>query len=313
MKNIINYSFTRTVCLVAIAIMTPSFSFSCKKDEPVLCSKIEDSLIYIRGEKRNGEKALNAVTGFVIAKEESIKDSKKYYALTVIHGLGNQKTTVFRGVSFKQRKIIIPTSGYLSKNKLFVANKDNQFKIKDSDIKQIGSLDAAIISFNTDVEIPSVCVSLNKSDVWDDTNRQLEGFAPCPLNIYDNEHYFLHRQSGLILSNDNLDKLIMQGKEIEKKFFTQMKMKEEEWKNTFDKEGIDLRHQISGMEGMSGSPISNNNQYVIAMHSKGFHNDQEVRNCTLSPRSDYGYGISIEKILSENFPDNIRKRMKIQK
>jgi hypothetical protein len=313
MKKNLNYSLTRIVCLVTIAIMVPSFSFSCKKNEPVLCGKVEDSLVYIRGEKRNGEQALNAVTGFVIAKEESTKDSKKYYALTVIHGLGNQKTTVFRGVSFKQKRIVIPTSGYLSKNKLFVANKHNQFKIKDSDIKQIGNSDAAIISFNTDVEIPNVCVSLNKSDIRDDTNFQLEGFVPCPLNIYDNEHYFLHKKNGFILSNNSLDKLIMQGEETEKEFFTQMKMKEEEWKNTFDREGIDLRHQISGMEGMSGSPIFNNNQYVIAMHSKGFHNDQEVRNCTVGPRSDYGYGISMEKILSENFPDDIRKRMNIQK
>jgi hypothetical protein len=314
MKNVLNHSLAKAVYLFSIIFVMPSFSFSCKKDEPVLCSKVEDSLIYIRGEKRNGEQALNAVTGFVVAKEESKKDNKKYYALTVIHGLGNQKTTVFKGVSFKEKRIVIPNSGYLSKKELFVANKDNQFDIKDLDIRQVGNLDTAIVSFSTSTEIPSTCISLNKTDIQDETELQSEGFVPCHLlNNYDNEHYFMHKKDGRILSNNNLDKSIMQGNAKEKEFFTQMKTKEEEWKHTFDREGIDLRHQIPGKEGMSGSPIFNANQQVLAMHSKSFHNEPEISNCTLSPQSQHGYGISMEKILSENFPDDVRKHMNIQK
>lgn len=294
--------------LFSIIIMTPFFSFSCEKNEPLSCSKVEDSLIYIRGEKRNGEQALNAVTGFVIAKEES----KKYHALTVIHGLGNRKTTVFRGVSFKEKKAVVPTSGYLSRKKLFIANRGNQFDIKDLDIKPIGSLDAAIISFSASTEIPSACILSNKVDVQKRAELQLEGFVPCHLlNDYDNMHYFMHKENGQILSNENLSKLAMQGEG--KEFFTQMKIKEEEWKHTFEREGIDLRHQIPGKEGMSGAPIFNDNQQVLAMHSKSFHNEPEPSNCTFRPHSQHGYGISMEKILSGDFPDDVRKHMKIQK
>jgi hypothetical protein len=313
-------SFMRKVHPFLMIFLFIPFSISCERKEVNSCNKIEDSLVYIRGEKKDGEAALNASTGFVIAKKELVQNKikyNKYYALTVNHGLKNQNNTVFVGVPFKLRKTITPKAGYLEKVNLFVANNENQFKIES--IMPIGQLDASIISFTTEIEIPAACISLNKTDLQNKKSFQTQGFVTCDLTIsnnsdYGNKYYFMHKKSGALLSDNDLDEKIKKGSSNERFFFMEMKNKEEKWKNDFNIKGIDIRHQIRAKIGMSGSPIFTENQHVVAMHSKGYYEpDTEIDNCTIDPQSEHGYGISMEKILSIKFPDDIRSHMNIQK
>jgi hypothetical protein len=303
---------SNTYLFVLILLLVPNI-FSCEKKEQSLCRKIDDSLVYMRGEKQDGGEALNAFTGFIVAKK-NLKATTRYYVLTAKHNLQDRNVgTVFNAIPFLLKESMIFKKGYLENRSLFFSSHDNQFEIID--IKDIGEIDASIISFDSNKNLPIACIKSSKITSDSTEKIEIEGFVKCPNEISDNKYYFKHRKRGEFFGADKFRrKLEKNTDEDTKANLRKMHSDEETIKSLFDKQGINLRYEIPSKTGMSGSPIYNENFQVVALHSKSFlpKIGQEVDKCTVSPQTPYGYGLSMEKILSAHFPDDVRKYMNIQ-
>ena len=298
--------------LLLITLFTP-YLLSCEKKEPISCEKTDNSLVYIRGEKQDGEEELNAFTGFIIAKEK-LKGTNKYYVLTAQHNLKDKnEDTVFKVIPFILRRSVVFKKGYLKNSNLFLSVDNNQFRIEE--IKNIGTLDASIISFTSNSNLPVACIKSSK--LTSDSNQKIEmaGFVKCPNEDSENKYYFKHGKSGVFFSQSKLSQKIEKViNEDEIKYLQIMENMEKSERNVFSQKGINLRYEIPSKYGMSGAPVFNENHQVIALHNKSFRPElgREVDNCTVSPQTPYSYGISMEKILSSDFPDSIKRYMSIQ-
>jgi hypothetical protein len=308
-----------TAVVVATFLLLPTILSSYRSKSPKSCSKVEDSLVYIRGERENGEETLHSLTGFVIAKE-ILAGRNRYHAITASHGLKGKEKIVFTATPLSLKKIFMTKEG----EKILRSQNENKFRVDT--VTPVSELDVSIISFNASHEIPIACVSANKAKSHGSSKLQIKGFVMCENVLdkhskedrYSNEFYYMHTGNGELLSNETLKEKTKSSNDFEKNFYLQMEKTEKNSMINFADEGTYIRHTIPMANGMSGSPIFDEGQQVVfALHTNEYLGRKrpgvtlEVDNCSIPPRNQHGYGIFMEKILSTGLPDHVRKHMNI--
>jgi Trypsin-like peptidase domain len=286
----------------------------------ISCNKVEDSLVYIRGEK-NEKETLNVLTGFVIAKEVSEKYNK-YFALTASHGLNGEKNVIFTATPFSFKKTFLVKDGYLKGEKVLKSQNENKFRIDT--ITPVGKLDISVVSFNTNHEIPVACVSSSRAKSNDNSKLQVKGFVMCEgisennITEFHNRFYYMHTGNGKLLSNEMLKEQLKSSDDFERNFYLKMQEVERSSKDNLADEETYTRHTMPVVKGMSGSPIFDDSQQVVfAIHTNEYLGEKRpgvtlnTNDCSMSPLNQHGYGISMEKILSTGLPDNVRKIMSV--
>jgi hypothetical protein len=167
---------------------------SCKQATEIKSTRIEDSLIYIRGESSEQPDSMSSATGFVIARDNSWL-SNKYFALTAAHSVKSGQSLNFKAIPFRSAKKI---------DDLYTQEKQFEAKIytgseNESNIDVIANLkdiDVSIISFSSIQELPIPLISSHNPISKE--KLKMHGFIRCIRSSSQNKFFSYHSNEGEI-------------------------------------------------------------------------------------------------------------------
>ncbi|MFN6153941.1 MAG: serine protease, partial [Dolichospermum sp.] len=162
-----------------------------------------------------------------------------------------------------------------------------QYKVDYTKVKQDPILDLAIVEFTSDKKYPVARLS---KDLKRDANVSISGWKDC----FKPEYEFNKGQVLQVISSSSEVNNNKQSKEQE--------YEDEDFQN-----GYIVEYTNTTMKGMSGSPVFNDTDHVVAIHARSGHRKEyNSKECKpLTQDFSNNWGIPIEKFLQSSLSSGI--------